>query len=264
MNSVKNEIKEIASSSKTLALCILLTIFVALEMVVDLTVSSGTEYMILIDALTIVVCVGLWIIYFNAKNDTELKTKGYTIVKVCYNIKLVILSICCVLVVLSCVVCAALSSKVINELQNREDEIVDFFIDNESFGGAGVSEDEFKDNFHKLITDEDAETAIVVAAVTCAVIFIIIMIFYFLYFAKMIKLLKSIRSNIQGTKGINTYHSGYLSFVFIVVAILSGLGALGSLGVGSGYACLVNVVKCAMFVVTYLIIREYKEEISRS
>lgn len=262
MNRMQMELKEIASGGKMLGLCIAVGISTVVSLITALT-SANITGGIIVNILGIILCVGLFLVYTKASTGNELDSSSIKLIKIIYNIKYVFLIIATVLVVLGCAMVAALSSSVADYIVEHKEEVYEWIDEHEdvfeaSATSSSMSKDEFIEKLKEGIEKKDSIAQIIsIFAISLLVIFLIAFIIMIIYYAKMTRLLKGIYINSLGGAQIDTYSSGYISFCLIVSAIFTAFSVVGA--IATPLTLISSLASVASLVLTYLIIKEYKD-----
>ena len=262
MNRMQMELKEIASGGKMLGLCIAMGISTVLSIVTALS-NSNVAGGIVVNILSILVCYGLFNVYNKASKGNTIDSSSINLVRIIYKIKTIVLIVCSVILCLGCLICVGAKSTIAEEIKSHQDEIFEWIDENEdlieeSMSTSTTSKDEFIDDLKELINNPaDLESVIMVFAIIILITMAIIFIIMILYYVKMTRLLKGVYVNSLGGSQVDTYASGYVSFCLIISAVFAAFGVLGS--VANPLSLLSSLASVATLVLTYLLIKEYKE-----
>ena len=262
MNRMQMELQKLASSGKMLGLCIAVGVGAVVSLLTALA-NANVGGGIVVNILNIIVAVSLFLVYSKAKTGNEVDSQSIKIIKIVYNIRYIFLIIVTVILCAAFGICAGASSKIANEIINHKEEIYDWMEENDEYfeqasSSSSMSKDEMIDSIKKNIEDEDNLKAIIsMISISCLVIFLITFVILILYYAKMTRLLKGMYLNSLGGSQIDTYASGYVSFCLIVSAVFTAFAVIGSLSTPLGL--LSSIASTAALVLTYLVIKEYKD-----
>ena len=260
MNRMQMELKDLASSSKMLGLCIAAAISTAVSLIASLQ-SAGGAGGIVVNILAIIACVGLFLVYSKAKSGNELDSSSIKMIKIVYNIKFVFLIIVTILFVVIMGIVAAASGSLANEIIDRKDDIFEWLDDHEEVFESSSNTRSGKEMVEKIKevieNKDDLQSVITITAISFMIILGITFILMILYYGKMTRLLKGIYLNSLGGSQIDTYSSGYVSFCLIVIALFTGLSCVGA--IVNPLSLISSLASTACLVLMYLVIKDYKD-----